>query len=136
MFIDGDSSSKQRQNSAPLRPTDTNSNPTTSTSRRKSRKPTKSLQDNENKTLQIDEDTQSISFIDDDDHTTTTTTTTTHSLNEQICLPNDDDDEESHSNTTVSFISHSFFIERKSQVNLIYIGVLFKDISKRIHFLI
>jgi hypothetical protein len=99
MFIDGNSSSKQRQNSAPLRPTDTNSNPTTSTSRRKSRKPTKSLQDNENKTLQIDEDIQSISFIDDDDNTTTTTTTT-HSLTEQISLPNDD---ESHSNITVSF---------------------------------
>jgi hypothetical protein len=96
MFIDGNSSSKQRQNSAPLRLTDTNSNPTTSTSRRKSRKPTKSLQDNENKTLQIDEDTQSISFIDDDDHTTT------HSLSEQISLPNDD---ESHSNTTNGEIS-------------------------------
>jgi hypothetical protein len=108
MFIDGDSSSKQRQNSVPLRPADTNSNPT---SRRKSRKPIKILQDNEHKTSPIDDETQSISFIDEDDQPTTTTTTT-HSLNnndnsstyhDEISLPNDD--EESHSNTTNGEIS-------------------------------
>ena len=52
---------------------------TNSTSRRKSRKPIKNLQEsinnNENKTSQIDEDTQSISFIDEDDQIPT------HSLN-------------------------------------------------------
>ena len=97
MFIDGDSSTKQRQTSVPLRPTDTNSNPTSSSSRRKSRKPTKSLQDNENKTIQIDE---SISFIDDDDQPTT------HSLPEQSSLPNAD---ESHSTTTVSCERGGFY---------------------------
>ncbi|CAF4608471.1 unnamed protein product, partial [Rotaria magnacalcarata] len=67
---------------------DTNSNNNNSgTSRRKSRKPIKITQelanDNENKTSQIDEDIQSIDYIDDDDEitttTTTATTTTTHS---------------------------------------------------------
>ncbi|CAF3340293.1 unnamed protein product [Rotaria sp. Silwood2] len=124
MFIDGNSTSKQKQrhNSAPLRPTDTNkfktisslpdtnsnTNNNTITSRRKSRKPIKIIQEsinnNENKTSQIDEDIQSIDFIDDDDDITTTTTTTTHSINNtyneenttNISLPNDD---ESHSNT-------------------------------------
>ncbi|CAF1245321.1 unnamed protein product [Rotaria sordida] len=126
MFIDGNSASKQKQrhNSAPLRSTDTNkfktisslpdtnSNTTTTatninnntiTSRRKSRKPIKIIQEsinnNENKTSQIDEDIQSIEFIDDDDDLTTT-----HSINNtyneenitNISLPNDD---ESHSNT-------------------------------------
>ncbi|CAF0874316.1 unnamed protein product [Adineta steineri] len=117
MFIDGNSSSKQQQRhntTAPLRLTDTNSNNTTTTStRRKSRKPIKILQEssinnnNENKTSPIDEDTQSIGFIDEDDETTSTatvTSTTTHSLdnkyNEQnttnTSLSNDD---ESHSIT-------------------------------------
>ncbi|CAF5179629.1 unnamed protein product, partial [Rotaria magnacalcarata] len=102
MFIDGNSTAKQKQrhNSAPLRPTDTNkfktisslpdtnsNNNNSGTSRRKSRKPIKITQelvnDNENKTSQIDEDIQSIDYIDDDDEitttTTTATTTTTHS---------------------------------------------------------
>ncbi|CAF3420665.1 unnamed protein product [Rotaria socialis] len=117
MFIDGNSTAKQKQrhNSAPLRPTDTNKFKTISslpdansnnsgTSRRKSRKPIKITQelvnDNENKTSQIDEDIQSIDYIDDDDEITATTTTTTHSINNayttNISLPNDD---ESHSNT-------------------------------------
>ncbi|CAF0945210.1 unnamed protein product [Rotaria sordida] len=126
MFIDGNSTSKQKQrhNSAPLRSTDTNKfktisslpdtnsnttttatniNNNTTTSRRKSRKPIKIIQEsinnNENKTSQIDEDIQSIEFIDDDDDLTTT-----HSINNtyneenitNISLPNDD---ESHSNT-------------------------------------
>ncbi|CAF3761458.1 unnamed protein product [Rotaria sp. Silwood1] len=125
MFIDGNSTTKQKQrhNSAPLRPTDTNkfktisslpdtnsnitTTTTTTTSRRKSRKPIKIIQEpinnnNENKTSQIDEDIQSIEFIDDDADDTTTITTT-HSINNtyneknttNICLPNDD---ESHSN--------------------------------------
>ncbi|CAF4617271.1 unnamed protein product, partial [Rotaria socialis] len=115
MFIDGNSTAKQKQrhNSAPLRPTDTNKFKTISslpdansnnsgTSRRKSRKPIKITQelvnDNENKTSQIDEDIQSIDYIDDDDEITATTTT--HSINNayttNISLPNDD---ESHSNT-------------------------------------
>jgi hypothetical protein len=116
MFIDGDSSSKQRQNSVPLRPTDTNSNPT---SRRKSRKPIKILQDNEHKISPIDDETQSISFIDEDDQPITTTT---HSLNnndnsstyhDEISLPNDD--EESHSNTTVSFFFQTrFFLSKEN----------------------
>ncbi|CAF3735883.1 unnamed protein product [Adineta steineri] len=121
MFIDGNSSSKQQQQrhntTAPLRLTDTNSNnnntTTTTSTRRKSRKPIKILQEssinnnNENKTSPIDEDTQSIGFIDEDDETTSTatvTSTTTHSLdnkyNEQnttnTSLSNDD---ESHSTT-------------------------------------
>ncbi len=138
MFIDGNSSSKQRQNSAPLRPTDTNSNNTNSTSRRKSRKPIKNLQEsinnNENKTSQIDEDTQSISFIDEDDQIPT------HSLNnnnttynDQISLPNDgDDDDESHSNTTVSFFqNYSFLSKENLKSNWLYQS-LFKDISRRV----
>jgi hypothetical protein len=134
MFIDGNSSSKQRQqNSAPLRPTDTNKFKTTSslpdtnsnnnsTSRRKSRKPIQilheSINNNENKTSQIDDDIHSIGFIDEDDETT-------HSINNNP-LPNDD---ESHSNIhspTVSFISSLFlFISPKSQVNFDYIRLFF-----------
>jgi len=138
MFIDGNSSSKQqqqkqrqRQNSAPLRPTDTNklkstsslpetnsNNNTTTTTRRKSRKPIKileeSINDNENKTSQIDEDAQSIGFIDEDDETTTHSIDNTYHEQDttSISLPNDDEshsttvdiDSTNDSNTTVSFI--------------------------------
>jgi hypothetical protein len=140
MFIDGNSSSKQqqqkqrqRQNSAPLRPSDTNklkstsslpetnsnnNNTTTTTTRRKSRKPIKileeSINDNENKTSQIDEDAQSIGFIDEDDETTTHSIDNTYHEQDttSISLPNDDEshsttvdiDSTNDSNTTVSFI--------------------------------
>jgi hypothetical protein len=124
MFIDGNSSSKQRQqNSAPLRLTDTNKFKTTSSlpdtnsnhnnsiSRRKSRKPTKlleeSLNNNENKTLQIDDDINSIGFIDADDETT-------HSINTNPPSHNDESHSLNDSNTTVSFISSfHLFISKK-----------------------
>ncbi|CAM4897640.1 unnamed protein product [Rotaria socialis] len=92
MFIDGDSS-KQRQNSIPLRPTDTNKprlsskinalndpNSNKTLSRKKSRKSINSLHEtisspnnNENKTSDysttIDQNSQSINFINEDNQT-------------------------------------------------------------------
>ncbi|UJR22473.1 hypothetical protein I4U23_025527 [Adineta vaga] len=113
MFIDGESSSKQRHNSVPLRITDTN----TSTTRRKFRKSIKDAfitTNNEDKTSHVDEDIQSISFVDEEDQTTTSS----HSIDNtshgqsvtEISLPNDD---ESHSspNTTNGEISAPEWLE-------------------------
>jgi hypothetical protein len=158
MFIDGNSSKQQqRQNSAPLRPTDTNklrstsslpdTNSNGSTSRRKSRKPIKIIQDsNENKSINLDEDTQSIGFIDEDDDITAVTHSVNNtSYNEQNSLPNDDDDEShsntvdtdftNNSNTTVSFILNLRFIsfskifyQLKISCRIDYISTFLKDV--------
>ena len=99
MFIDGNLSSKTRQNSASLRPIDANSNSNHSnnnnTARRKSRKSSKTHPDHLTKNSTNDDDTQSLDYPDDENRTNTTT----HSLTEQISLP---DDDESHTNPTVS----------------------------------
>ena len=139
MFIDGNSTSKQkqRQTTTPLRSTDTNkiksmalladtnsNNSHNGTSRRKSRKSIKTIQEatnsNENKTSHVAEDIQSISFIDEDDEITTTHSNN-DAYNEQntaiITLPNDDEfhsntndiDTTNKSNTTVCI--KSYFIE-------------------------
>ncbi|CAF0766941.1 unnamed protein product [Adineta ricciae] len=94
MFIDGNSSTKQRQNSASLRSTDTNSN----TTRRKSRKSVKEAfisTTDETKESHIDEHIQSISFTDEDQSATTVEHSVNNVINEQntteISLRNDDE---------------------------------------------
>jgi hypothetical protein len=93
MFIDGDLTKQQQQNSIPLRITDTNkphlssktnqlfdTNSTKTSTRKKSRKsmkilqqPTSSINNNENKILNYTSPIeQSIDFIDEDDEATAT----------------------------------------------------------------
>ncbi|CAF1048006.1 unnamed protein product [Adineta ricciae] len=94
MFIDGNSSTKQRQNSASLRSTDTNSN----TTRRKSRKSVKEAfvsTTDETKASHVDEHIQSISFVDEDQSATTAEHSVNNVTNEQNTtgnsLPNEDE---------------------------------------------
>lgn len=94
MFIDGHSSTKS--SSAPLRPTDTNSNGTTL--RRKARKSTK--QGADNAVSQIDENQPSNGFIDDDDDGQQSIT----NEHESHSLPADE--------------SHSITLESDSQLNV------------------
>ncbi|CAF3485326.1 unnamed protein product [Rotaria sordida] len=124
MFIDGDSS-KQRQNSTPLRPTDTNkprlssklnslndTNSNKTSSRKKSRKSMNILQqtistttnNNENQTSNYvttnEQNIQSLNFIDEDNQTKTHTIidiTNQSLINKNISTDNNNDDE-SHLN--------------------------------------
>lgn len=106
MFIDGNLSSKPRQNSTSLRPIDANSNSNpSSTSRRKSRKSSKTHPDHLTKNSINDDDTQLIDYPEDENRTNITT----HSQIEQISLP---DDEESHLNPPVSY-SFIYFYRKK-----------------------